>query len=228
MLPSRLRDRPHMAWARWLSLRLESSRSEPSCFTSISSATVQASWPLGPFTVTVWPSSVTVTPLGMAIGFFPIRDISVDPAENFAAHVGVTRRGVRHDALGRRQDRDPEAVLHRLQVLDRRIDATAGLRDAGDVDDDGGAIEVLQLNLEFREGAGLFYQVVAADVAFVGEHVEETGAHLGRGRHHLRAAALGGVLDAGDQIADGIVDHLRPPLPARLDEAGDQPVRTEF
>src|ERR1700733_4522760 len=129
-----------MAWARWPSPRFAKVSSPSAWLTSISSATVQESSPLGPFTVTVWPSRVTVTPLGMATAFFPIRDISVDPAEDFAAHVRVARGRVRHDALGRRQDRDPEAVLHGLQVLDRRIDATARLRDAGDVDDDGGAI----------------------------------------------------------------------------------------
>ena len=37
-----------------------------------------------PFTVTVWPSMVTVTPAGTATAFFPIRDILVDPAEDFA------------------------------------------------------------------------------------------------------------------------------------------------
>src|SRR3954454_23154772 len=149
MLFTSVRERPHIAWARLPSPRLASNSSWPSWRTSISSATVQESWPLGPFTVTVWPSRVTVTPLGMATAFFPIRDILVDPAEDFAAHVRVPRGRVRHDALRRRQDRDPEAVLHRLQVLDRRIDAATRLRDALDLHDDGGAIEVLQLDLEF-------------------------------------------------------------------------------
>src|SRR3954452_7063290 len=139
MLFTRVRERPHMAWARWPSTFLVSRSSAPSCLISISSATVQASCPLGPFTVTVWPSRVTVTPLGTATAFFPIRDISVDPAEDFAAHVGVTRRGVRHDALRRRQDRDTQAVLDRLQVLNRRIDTAAGLGDALDFHDDGRA-----------------------------------------------------------------------------------------
>ena len=39
-----------------------------SWLTSISSTTVQASWPLGPLTVTVCPSSVTVTPEGIGDG----------------------------------------------------------------------------------------------------------------------------------------------------------------
>src|ERR1700757_5057212 len=132
MLPTRVRDRPHMACARVVSTFFERTSSWPSWRTSISSTTVQASSPLGPFTVTFWPSMVTVTPLGTATAFFPIRDILVDPAEDFAAHVRVTRGRVRHDALRRRQDRDPETVLHRLQVLDRRIDAAGRVGDPGD------------------------------------------------------------------------------------------------
>src|SRR5215813_10586261 len=132
MLATSVRDRPHIACARWLSLALASVSSEPSSLGVTSSASVQASWPLGPFTVTVWPSSVRVTPDGIAMGFFPIRDISVDPAEHFAADVGVAGGGVGHDALGRGQDLDAQAVLHRLEVLDRRIDPAAGLGDARD------------------------------------------------------------------------------------------------
>jgi hypothetical protein len=42
--------------------------------------------------------------------------------------------------------------------------------------------------------------VVAADVALVEQHIEETRAHPGSRRRHRRAAAHGGVLEAGDQI----------------------------
>src|SRR5208283_580475 len=35
-----------------------------------------SSLPFGPWTITVLPSILTVTPFGIAIGFFPIRDIS--------------------------------------------------------------------------------------------------------------------------------------------------------
>ncbi len=87
MLFTRVRDRPHMARPRWLSSRGASVSSPSAWLTATSSATVQASWPLGPFTVTVWPSTVMVTPDGMETGFLPIRDISIDPAKDFAAHV---------------------------------------------------------------------------------------------------------------------------------------------
>src|SRR5262249_44976467 len=218
-----VRDRPHIACARAPSPRLASVSSAPSSLGSTSSARVQASWPFGPFTVTVWPSTVTVTPFGTAIGFFPIRDILVDPAEYFAAAVGVARGVVRHDALRRRQDRDPKAVLHGLQVLDRRIDAAARLGDAADLDDDRLAIEVLQLDLELREGAGLFHQVVATDVAFLQQDIEDARSHLPGRRVNLAAVALGRVLDAGDQIANGIVDHGCPSYQLDLTRPGIRP-----
>src|SRR5512139_3792090 len=109
MLFTRVRERPHIACARGLSSRLASTMVCPSWDGMISSARVQASWPLGPFTVTVCPAIVTWTPAGIATGFLPIRDILVDPADDFAAHVRLTGGRVGHDALGRRQDRDPEA-----------------------------------------------------------------------------------------------------------------------
>src|SRR5690606_6697914 len=210
MLATSERDRPHMPRARWVSSRGDSLSSPFSWTTSTSSATVQASWPLGPFTVTVWPSMVTVTPDGTAIGFLPMRDISVDPAQHFAAHVLVAGRGVGHDALGRRKDRDAQAVLHRLEVADRRIDPTARLGDAGDFRDHRLAVEILQLDLELRELARLLDQRVAADVALVLEHVEHALAQARRGRQHRRTLAGRGVLDAGDHVAQGIIDHHLP------------------
>src|SRR3954466_13114961 len=103
MLFTSVRDRPHIDWARVLSSRLASTIASPSRVGTTSSMSVQASSPFGPFTVTVCPSIVTWTPLGIAMGFLPIRDILVDPDEHFAAHVRFTSGGVRHDALGRRQ-----------------------------------------------------------------------------------------------------------------------------
>src|SRR5580658_2999408 len=133
MLATRVRERPHMARERWLSLRGVSVTPSSPLAISISSTTVQLSSPLGPLTLTFCPSSVRVTPAGIGIAFLPIRDMIlsspalVDAAEDFAADVGVARGCVGHDALGGRQDRDPEAVLHRFQVADGRIDPAARL-----------------------------------------------------------------------------------------------------
>src|ERR1700712_654094 len=130
MFDTRVRDRPHIARARVLSSRGVSVSSPFSWATLISSTTVHASWPLGPLTVTVWPSRVTVTPCGIATAFLPIRDILIDPEKDFAADIGVAGGGVGHDALGGRQHRDAEAVLDRLQVTDGRVDAASRLGHA--------------------------------------------------------------------------------------------------
>src|SRR5690606_41362132 len=91
----------------------------------------------------------------------------------------------------------------------------ARLTHAADLDDHRLVVEVLQLDLEFRERARLLEQVVAADVALFLQHVEDAGPHLGRGRRDLLTAAGSGVLDAGDHVADGVVDHET--LPYQLD-----------
>src|SRR5215470_11149113 len=117
--------------------------------TSTSSCARKFSVPFGPFTLTSWPFTVTVTPLGAGIGFFPRRDILVDLAEEFTPDVRVTGGGVAHDAIRRRDDRDAEAVADEAQIFDRRIDAAARLRDAGDLVDRRRAFMILQLDLEF-------------------------------------------------------------------------------
>src|SRR5947209_10134479 len=135
MLATSERERPHIARARVVSSR-GSKRISPSCkATEISSATVQASAPLGPFTWTVWPSTSTITPAGTGIAFLPMRDMSIDPKEDLAPHVGLARGVVAHHALGRREDRDAKPVLHRLQVRDGAVDTPARLRDAADLGD---------------------------------------------------------------------------------------------
>jgi hypothetical protein len=47
--------------------------------TVMGSATTRANCPLGPLTVTVWPSMSTVTPAGTTTGRLPIRDMSSSP-----------------------------------------------------------------------------------------------------------------------------------------------------
>ncbi len=94
-----------MARARVLSSRGAKTSSPFSWVMTISSLTDHESSPFGPFTATVWPSMVIWTPAGMAMGFLPMRDMSVHPAEDFAAHIGVARRSVGHHALEQAVDR---------------------------------------------------------------------------------------------------------------------------
>ena len=52
---------------------------EPSIFTVISGWIVRESSPFGPFTDTLFPSTLTVTPAGTSTGSFPIRDMMASP-----------------------------------------------------------------------------------------------------------------------------------------------------
>src|SRR5690348_2942214 len=94
---------------------------------STSSTSVTLSSPFGPFTFTIFPSIVAVTPFGSGTGLLPMRDISLSRsehvAEDFAADVFLARRGVRHHALRRRHDRDTEPIAVRFEVCDSGIDA---------------------------------------------------------------------------------------------------------
>src|SRR5258708_7567294 len=79
---------------------------------------VTCSSPFGPFTFTVLPSTVAVTPVGSATGFLPIRDImrSLEHlAENFAAHVLLAGMGVGHHALRRGDDRHAKTLAMGLE-----------------------------------------------------------------------------------------------------------------
>src|SRR3954447_1175973 len=76
-----------------------------SWLTVIGGATVCDSVPLGPLTVTVWPSMATSTPLGTAIGSRPMRDILrslllPDEGEDFPAHASLVRLLVREQPGG--------------------------------------------------------------------------------------------------------------------------------
>jgi hypothetical protein len=57
--------------------------------------------PFGPFTSTPPASALMVTPFGIGIGFFPIRDMVVLPnvAKDFAADAGLFRRLSGHHAV---------------------------------------------------------------------------------------------------------------------------------
>src|SRR5215471_6837087 len=88
---------PHMARARLVSARGSTLTSLPSTLAATSPRSTSESAPLGPFTLTVCPSTLAVTPDGIATGFFPTRDMvirsvarrSEHRAEDFSAHVVV-------------------------------------------------------------------------------------------------------------------------------------------
>src|SRR6266545_529288 len=164
-----------MERARLLSLRGSTCTAPFSIFTATSLDRTTSRAPFGPFIFTVWPSTFAVTPVGMATAFLPIRDMSsflVSPlqfahilvgepvptspehalehrAQDFAADIGVARLVIGHHTLGRGDDRDAEAVVDARQRLHRGVDAPAGLRDPLNLPDHRGAVEILELDLDF-------------------------------------------------------------------------------
>ena len=66
-------DAPHMARARLVSARGSTLTSPLSTVAATSPCSTSESAPFGPFTLTTWPSTLAVTPAGMATGFFPTR-----------------------------------------------------------------------------------------------------------------------------------------------------------
>src|SRR5262249_15418173 len=108
--------------------------------TSTSPERLSASSPSLPLAFS-WPAAIdTVTPLGTAPGFWPTRDMVVRPlehgAEHFAADIGRARLVVRHDARGRGEDRDAEAVIDARKLRHLGIPPPAGPGHAGDLADD--------------------------------------------------------------------------------------------
>src|SRR6478609_11006684 len=151
-----------MARARWVSLRGVIVMLPPSTSAPTSPCTTSCMAPFGPFTLTVWPSTLAVTPAGIGTGFFPTRDMACflrprleHRAEDFAADIGVARIVIGHHAFRRGEDRDTETVIHSRQRLHRRVDPPAGLRHPGDLADHRGAVEIFQLDIEFVLAAGM-------------------------------------------------------------------------
>src|SRR6185295_16800204 len=94
--------------------------------------------PFGPWTSTAFAASITltVTPLGIGIGFLPIRDMCVSPspdvAKHLAADAGLDRFAAGHHAARRGQDRGSQPRQHLGHIVPAEVDAAAGTADALD------------------------------------------------------------------------------------------------
>src|SRR5512135_2204962 len=113
MLATSVRVRPCSALSRDSSEPRFTDTWPSSSATEIAGAITRVSSPFGPFTFTVCPSIVTVTPFGMAIGSLPIRDMvssSPDQGHELAAGARLPRVTVGHEPLGGAEDGDPQPV----------------------------------------------------------------------------------------------------------------------
>src|ERR1700744_4491899 len=129
-----------------------------STFASTSVTSFTDSSPLGPLTLTVWPSTEAVTPLGRTTGFLPIRDIVFSSpseylTEHFAADVLFAGCAVCHHALRRRNNRKAEALAVRLELGRAGVHAAARRRDALQLANDRLAFVILEFDLDFLAAA---------------------------------------------------------------------------
>src|SRR5258708_30019923 len=129
MLAISVRDSPCRARTGPSSLGRVTGSSVSSLTTRIGSATVSFSSPLGPLTLTAWPSIAMSTPLGMGMGRRPMRDMLLSPfplpdeGEDFPAHAVLLGLPVGHQPGRRRDDRDAEPAEHPGQVVPLRVHA---------------------------------------------------------------------------------------------------------
>src|SRR5690349_2744836 len=160
---------PHMASAPSISrCGVNVTPSSPT-LASTSGTSVTFSSPFGPFTLTVLPSTVAVTPFGNATGFLPIRDImrSLEHlAEDFAAHILLASVRVGHHALRRGDDRHAKTLAMGLEFLHRRINPATRRRHALQLADHRLALVVLEFDFDLTR-AGLEFDLrVTTDEAF--------------------------------------------------------------
>src|SRR3954464_11628245 len=182
---------------------------------SCSSAMRGGSWrvrdPLGPFTVSTRPSSVTSTPSGTVMGSRPMRDIALpDVREDLAAELGLAGLAAGHDPPRGADDDDAEAAEHARDVGLARVHAQAGLADPLEARDHRHlAVDVLQL--EAQDGAraiALFPEV--GDEAFLHEDPGDLALGARCRDDDLGVAGPGRVADAREHVRDRVGDVHGP------------------
>src|SRR5215472_15849958 len=110
----------------------------------------QSSLPLGPSTKTRWPFTSIFTLAGMAIGCFPIRDISLllpNVAKQFPANILFTRLHSGHHALGRGDDSNAHTPSNAWDVCGADVTAQTRRTDALQTFNDALLALVLQSHL---------------------------------------------------------------------------------
>src|SRR5208282_2726738 len=85
-------------------------------------------------------------------------------ADDLTADIGGASLVVRHDAARRRQNGNAETIIDPRQIGYPRMDAAAGLGNAGDLANHGLTIDVFQLDLELCDARTNFLAREAADI----------------------------------------------------------------
>src|SRR5947209_6825840 len=221
MLAISVRDRPCSDFdSRSSSGRTTAIVPSSARLTVIGSATTWRRVPLGPFTVTFWPSMVMSTPDGTGTGSFPIRlmvvVLSPDVGENFSAYSALGCLTVGEQAVGRRDDRDAQAAEDAGHAGGLRVDAQAGLGHPPHAGDAALAVRAV-LEVDGQHAAdlalGSIGDLEAGDVTLLLEDLGDVPLELGV--RHLDGVVERrvGVADTGEHVRDG-VGHCHEWAPA--------------
>src|SRR5215831_6953761 len=182
-----------------------------------------ASSPLGPLTFTVLPSTATVTPLGIATGSFPIRDMRIllpHHGDELAAGARLPRLTVGHQALVRAQDSQPKPVADARDLARADVASQPRRRDALQLADDGLAAGVLEAHAQHLPSFVGLERGIVLNVVVLFQDPGDLGLHL---RHrNVDASVLrpAGIADPRQHIGDR-VGHahswIRSPLVSESD-----------
>src|SRR5262245_983437 len=169
--------------------------------------------PSGPVTFTPPPADAsTVTPLGISMGFLPIRLIALpDEGEDLAADASLGGLAGGDHAGRRGQDRGAEPAEDAWEAVLLGVDATPGLGDARAVGGDALAVLAeLELDHEVVHGRRLD-DAVALDVALLVEQARDLLLHA-RGRHGDRVVHRAiRVANPAQHVCDRIGQHCVSP-----------------
>src|SRR5215831_10764606 len=146
--------------------------------------------PLGPLTFTVLPSTATATPLGIATGSFPIRDMRIllpHHGDELAAGARLPRLTVGHQALVRAQDRQAKPVADARDLAGADVAAQARRRHALQLADDGLSAGVFEPDAQHLPSLVGLERRVILNVVVLLQDPRDLGLHL---RHRNVDAAV--------------------------------------
>src|SRR6187551_447672 len=213
-LATRLRARPWNLPSSLSSSRTgRATRLASSCLKAMPGGRAWRSLPFGPCTSTTPSETWILTPLGIGMGFLPIRDMFNSPhvAEHFAADALAARLAPGHHAARRGQDGGAEAAEHRRHVLAPEVDAAAGAADPLDPGDHAlAARTVLELHADRLLDGALavairrLHGLEALDVALELQDLGDLQLERRSRNVHARVPRDGGVPDPRQHVGNRI------------------------
>src|SRR5262249_15431095 len=111
-------------------------------------------------------------------------------------------------------------IVDARQGLHRAVDAAARLRHARNLADHRRAVEILELDVELGSAVLVLDLRISADVTLALEHFEHARPQARPGGRHLRLVARGRIADAGEHIAERIVQSHLTALPTSSTSPG--------